>query len=71
MTGATITMRETLDNCELCVFASNNEETRPSSHCQVDWNHRGRSRVDRHGALSVRRGLCQPLLVEVSKEMLL
>lgn len=41
---------------KFCVSSSNYEKPQPPSHCQTDWNHRGESCVDCHGALSVWRG---------------
>lgn len=43
------------------MFSSYYEEPGPPSHSQTYWNHRAGSGVDRHGALSVRRGWCQHL----------
>lgn len=40
-------------------FASDHEEPQSPAHRQADWNHRGRSSVDRHGDVSVRRGQCK------------
>lgn len=45
-------------------FASNYEEPGSSTYCQTNWNHRGGSCVDRHGALPVWRGEEQSQLTQ-------